>query len=646
MNRPDPASMFLEEASDLLEQIEALALHLGGASADADAVHSLFRAFHTLKGSGAMFGFSAVASLAHHVESALDQVRSGAAGFGPDLQQLTLEAKDVIRGMLEAGRGGEPLDGPAAELARRFEALGAGTCPAAAPASAARQARESRYRIRLKLDPGALRAGTNPSALFEELRSLGSCTVRARTGDIPALAAIDPELCYVAWDIDLSSDRGPQAIRDVFMFVADSVEIAVEGAGAATHPGSRCGLAAAAPAERTPPIGADSVRVPSEKLDRLVNLVGELAMNQSRLSQAAARRGGADLAAPAEELERLSRELREAVLGIRMLPIGTTFGRFNRLVHDLSRELGKAVDLVTEGAATEIDKNVLDRLADPLVHLIRNSVDHGIESQEERAARGKPVRGCIRLCAAHAGSAVVITIKDDGKGLDRHAIRQKALEKGLIGADAPIGDAALLDLIFHPGLSTARSVTAVSGRGVGMDVVKRQVEALRGSVSVRSEGGRGTTVALSLPLTLAIIEGLLVEVGPRPFIVPMAQVVENVELHREARSRHNGRRAVAVRGELCPYLCLRELFRDPSDEPELEKVVLVRHGGERVGLVVDRVVGSHQTVIQSLGRFYAGIPMVSGATVLGDGRVALILDVAGLVARNNPDGAAARRGLL
>jgi two-component system, chemotaxis family, sensor kinase CheA len=449
----------------------------------------------------------------------------------------------------------------------------------------------------------------------------------------------------------------------VFMFVEDGCELRIETAASAepcvdpSPAGSATPLplegnvplvtsdaqfpAANAPS-RKPPATESNVRVPAERLDRLVNLVGELVMNQSRLSQVAARANLSNLAGPVEELERLVDELRDNVLGIRMMPIGTTFSRFKRLVHDLSAELGKEIDLVTDGEETELDKTVLDQLGDPLVHLIRNSIGHGIERPEARATAGKPRRGVIRLAAAHIGSNVVITITDDGQGLDVEAIRVKALEKGLISADAKLSEREMYELIFRPGFSTAKQVTSVSGRGVGMDVVKRQFEALRGQVSITSKAGKGTTLTLTLPLTLAIIDGLLVEIGRDQFIVPMSVVTENVELPRADRSRNNGRNVVAIRGELVPYVRLRDAFAINGTELDVEKIVIAKHGDDRVGLVVDRVLGNHQTVIQSLGRFYRGIELVSGATIMGDGRVALILDLAGLVRmtdehRNQPN---------
>jgi two-component system, chemotaxis family, sensor kinase CheA len=427
----------------------------------------------------------------------------------------------------------------------------------------------------------------------------------------------------------------PDVIRDVFLFVEDGSELRIEPGEdlPVDEPAANVPL----PVEESRAPGAQvhpreaTVRVPAERLDRLVNLVGELVMNQSRLATAAARFRAPELAAPVEEIERLVAELRDDVLQIRMMPIGTIFARFRRLVHDLSQQLGKEIELVTEGEETELDKSILDQLGEPLVHLLRNSIDHGVEPVTERLAKGKARQGTIRLIAAHRGSDVVVTIEDDGAGLDRAAIRAKAVSKQIIAADANLTDKELLNLILLPGFSTAQSITSVSGRGVGMDVVKRQIDALRGSLTVASEPGKGASVSLTLPLTLAIIDGLLVEAGESQYIIPMAVVAENVELMQAERTRNNGRNIVAVRGELIPYIDLREAFQMEGVGPAISKIVLVRYEDQRIGLVVDRVLGTHQTVIQALGKFFRNIEVVSGSTVMGDGRVALILDIAGVV---------------
>lgn len=384
------------------------------------------------------------------------------------------------------------------------------------------------------------------------------------------------------------------------------------------------------------PSAAETLRVPSEKLDRLVNLVGEMVILQAQLMATSKRVADdfPDLQSTVEGMERLGAELRDIVLNIRMMPVGATFGKYHRLVRDLAKELKKEVELEIEGADTELDKTVLDQLGDPLVHLLRNSLDHGLETPEEREKRGKSRKGRICLTASHCGDRVVIGISDDGRGLDTERIRNKAVERGVISAEVRLGDEEIQQLIFAPGFSTAQQVTGISGRGVGMDVVKKKIELLGGEVKLESVFGRGTTILLSLPLTLAIIEGLMVEVDGDRVIVPLAIVTETIELTRKRRLEHNSRNMVDVRGHLVPYLRLRDLFGFRDNEAELERVVIVEQGGQRLGLVVDKVIGNHQTVIKSLGRLCRDVTHFSGATILGDGTVALVLDVPGLIRSN------------
>lgn len=670
MSHPDPTQTFLLEAEDLLTQIEEIAIDLDQQPADSEAINRMFRAFHTLKGSGAMFGFDAVANFTHHVETVLDQVRAGALGITSPLLVLILAARDQIKTLLHDAANPSAAAESARIIAGLEQIAGAAAHgappPSPHPKPAAAAAAQTTWRIRFRPSTTVTATGLDPASLLDELRALGPCEITADTAQLPELSALNPEHCYLSWDITLTTEKGRNAIKDVFIFVEDESQIEITEQGAAplsanahkdvapiTHapvepvaptPSVRPAapvattVPTATPAAPAPSPGAQkkphidsTIRVPSEKLDRLVNLVGELVMNQSRLAQISSRIDDGELSLPVEAIERLVAELRDNVLGIRMMPIGSTFSRFKRLVHDLSRELGKEIDLVTEGAETELDKTVLDQLGDPLVHLIRNCLDHAIELPEVRVAAGKPRRGTVRLAATHEGSQVVITIQDDGKGLDTEAIRAKAVERGLITAETSLSEREIFNLIFLPGFSTAKAITSVSGRGVGMDVVKKQLDALRGSIQLASQRGAGTTIQLTLPLTLAIIDGLLVELGGDRFIIPMSAVTENVEIHRAERSRQNGRNVVAVRGELIPYIRLRELFALPGDGPEIEKIVIARHEGQRVGLVVDRVLGNHQTVIQALGRFYQNINVCSGATILGDGRVALIFAVAGLV---------------
>jgi two-component system chemotaxis sensor kinase CheA len=634
----NPVDVFLQEADDLLVQIEAAALVLSQDPSGGETINEIFRAFHTIKGSGAMFGFDDLAAFTHQVETLLDKVRDGAVPVSGELANVVLAAADHIKLLLIAAQGGAPADGSSqASLLARVRALSAGDAPVVQAAVIARQAEpttEKSWQIEFRPAPWMLSRGGNPALLFRDLKKLGDCVIEAHTDRLPPLAEMQTDVCYLWWSVRLTSAHDEAAIRDVFLFVEDGSELRIEpetGAELKSPPIDTAGEKEVHSPAATLQAREATVRVPAERLDRLVNLVGELVMNQSRLATAAARFHAAELAAPVEEIERLVAELRDDVLQIRMMPIGTIFGRFRRLVHDLSLQLGKEIELITEGEETELDKSILDQLGEPLVHLIRNSVDHGIELPADREAKGKPRKGSIRLTASHRGSDVVVSVEDDGAGLDRAVIRAKAVAKQIIAPEANLTDKELLNLILLPGFSTSQTVTSVSGRGVGMDVVKRQIDLLRGSLTVSSERGKGALVALTLPLTLAIIDGLLVEAVESQYIIPMAVVTENVELPRVDRVRNNGRNLVAVRGELIPYIDLRECFEMQGEGPAIAKIVLVRWEDRRIGLVVDRVMGTHQTVIQALGRFFRQIEVVSGSTVMGDGRVALILDVAGVV---------------
>lgn len=642
----DPIQTFLQEAEELIAGIEESALALGSGDGSAETVNRLFRAFHTIKGAGGMCGLDEVAQFTHHVESLLDRVREGVIPVSPPLIELVLGATDQIKNLLECVQTGTAASTRSSDLlVARISELLNGSAPAGEkeilppppPAIPENSRAERVWRIRFHPNPGLLANGGNPVALLKELQSLGPCDVVAHTDDVPALEAIQSDRCYLWWDITLTARVDENAIRDVFIFVEDGSRIEIEElptAGARPAPGGLSQIErvqASGSVREKKVVKEATVRVPAERLDRLVNLVGEFVMNHSSLAQAASQCGSAEFANPVQVLERLVAELRDNVLGIRMLPIGTLFGRFQRVVHDLSAELGKEAELVTEGAETELDKSILDQLGEPLVHCLRNCLDHGVEPAEDRVSQGKPARATIRLTAAHTGSNVVISIEDDGRGINREAVRAKALDKRLVANDASLGDRDIFNLILLPGFSTARQVTSVSGRGVGMDAVKRQVDILGGRLSLDSTEGKGTRVSMTLPLTLAIIDGLLVQIGGDRFILPMSAVTENVELNRSERTRNNGRNILAVRGELIPYIDLRQSFQVRGSAPATEKVVIVQHGDDRVGLVVERVLGTHQTVIQSLGKFYRNVEVVSGATIMGDGRVALILDVAAIV---------------
>lgn len=657
---------FLDECRDLLSQVEDVTLALEPGALD--GVNHLFRIFHTVKGSAAMVGFTRVSAFTHHVETVLDLVRNGALDISSELVSVVLTSKDHIEALVAAANGGPPVsDEDEAMLSAGLDAL----APSAAPKVAAPKPERQRWQITLVPREGCTVAPAALEGLRTDLARLGELqvadelelfliaeTTADQIRDCAIFVESDAAVTIVGepyfGDVDggiVLFDELSEAVVAALPVVTDATPLVFKASiappvvAAPAAPSRVIGAPAVSAALATPdgiakPAATKSaaraetmVRVSSTKLDALVNLVGELVITQARLSQLTAGTPDPALTASVESLERLVIDLRDGVLGVQMMPIGSTFGRFKRLVHDLAGQLGKKIELVTEGADTELDKSVLDQLVDPLMHLVRNAVDHGIEAEDVRVSRGKKACGTVRLGARHEGQFVVITITDDGNGLDAEAIRKKAIERGLLDSEQQLPPGKLYELIFLPGFSTAKQVSDVSGRGVGMDVVKRQLDALRGVVTITSEPGRGATLSLRLPLTLAIIDGLLVEVDQSRYIVPLASVTEAVELPLGDRTRHNGRRAVDVRGALIPYVSLRDTFGTPGAPPDSERVVLLEDGGQRVGLVVDRVLGQRQTVIQSLGHMYRKIDVVSGATILGDGEVALILDIDGVVKR-------------
>ena len=643
---------FQEEAREILVELEAALLELNENRGDVELVGRVFRALHTIKGSGAMFGFDELAAFTHNLETAFDEVRNERMTITSDLIDLTLAALDQIRAMVEEGTGTPAADAAAcATILAKVRQLsgmppshasGRETVVTPPPRLAAVRGHAREWHIRFFPGPDLMRNGANPLLLLRELRQLGGLSVRASMAAIPPLVELDPERCYIGWEMMLASAAGRDAIRDVFIFVEDSCELVIELASnpveSYAQPGSVCKadtMARALEDKRIPsggrrsydkPDNATSLRVPAAKLDQFVDLVGELVTVQARLVEIAAGRDDPDVTAVSEEIERLTAALRENSMSIRMLPIRATFERFRRLVHDLARDLHKNVELTIEGADTELDKTVIDQLNDPLMHLIRNSMDHGIESPEVRVAAGKPATATIHLSARHSGANVLIGVTDDGRGIDADAVRARAVQNGLVAADAILTEAEVFSFILMPGFSTAKQVTDVAGRGVGMDVVNQHVEALRGRIEIASKVGSGTSVTLRLPLTLAIIDGLLVRVGQDFFVLPLANTLECVELTSQDIEKANGKHVATIREELVPYIRLRDFFDIDTERPEREQIMIAETESGRYGFVVDEVLGDHQTVIKSLGRFYRQVQFVSGATILGNGTVALILD--------------------
>lgn len=651
MTMPDVSETFRQEAQELLERLEQALLDLEQSPADHGLVDSAFRALHTIKGSGAMFGFEKVAAFTHEFETAFDRVRKGGVPPDGELIAVALAAKDHIRMLIERPQDADMAAGAAIleNLARAVSGTtrtNAAMDPQGVPAPEGATAGEVAWHLHIRFAPDVLVRGTNPLLLLDELRALGPCTVTVQSDAIPTLEEIDPEACYLAWDVLLTTAHPQAVIEEVFLFVRDDMELLLERAAgldeaatvtAAAVPSEEAGALRAAerPVKSEGEGNGDkagrSLRVQAERLDELMDRVGELVIAQARLTQLAGTTADANIKFVAEEIERLAASLRDTTIGIRMVPIGALFGRFRRVVYDLSRDLGKQVELATAGEETELDKTMIERLADPLVHLIRNAIDHGLEDPQSRVAAAKPAAGRVLLTAKHSGAEVLVTISDDGRGLDRERIRAKAEEQGLLAPGTVLADAELYQFLFHPGFSTAREISAVSGRGVGMDVVKRAIEGLRGSIDIATTPGHGTQVTLRLPLTLAIIDGLLVRVGGNRYAIPLPAVEECVELSRENDTRSTGRSFLNIRGDLVPFLRLREVFGAETAPDPYQKVVIVSTGDLRVGLVVDQIIGSHQTVIKSLSKLQADVEAFSGATILGDGTVALILDIAHLV---------------
>ena len=671
MTMSDAADIYRQEAGELLDSLEGTLLDLDKTPTDRDLIDTAFRALHTIKGSGAMFGFDSVAAFTHDFETAFDLVRKGKVAVSQDLLAIALAAKDHIRALIEAPEAADKLIGEAilANLQGLVApAVGPGFDPAvaypAAPSMAAMPSASAGvssggpgWHIVMMFNADVLRNGANPLALLDDLRQLGPCRITAITSSIPELQVLDPQDLLLGWMVDLTSDCPGSAIEDVFMFVLDdmmleykpllrqetSSRVEPTPAAGTDQPARSASVyadAAEPPAEpvtrrdylRRAEDKASSVRVPAARLDELMDRVGELVIAQARLSQLAHARTDVGIKAIAEEIERLASGLRDTTMGIRMVPVGSLFGRFRRLVHDLSRDLDKPVELVTSGEDTELDKMMIERLADPMVHLIRNAIDHGIESQAGRAATSKPSVGRIELVAEHVGAQVLITVRDDGRGLDAVAIRSKAEDQGLIQPGCVMTDQDLYQLLFNPGFSTAQTISALSGRGVGMDVVKRTIESVRGSIELATTPGQGSSVALRLPLTLAIIEGLLIRVGEGRYVIPLSAVEECVELPANLGGTSRPRSYLDIRGALVPFLRLRDLFEEDGKPDEHQKVIITSVGDIRVGLVADQIIGSHQTVIKSLSKLHCDVTMFSGATILGDGAAALILDVAQLVA--------------
>ena len=671
------AKVFFQESREGLDVMEAGLLGLSDA-ADKETINTIFRAAHSIKGGSATFGFAEVAGFTHGVETLLDEMRNGLRPVTAEGIQTLLQSCDCLREMISATEAGNPLDdGRIAALnAEIADILGESARAPARPISPVQSAAPGAvegapggWRIQFDPVPDLLRLRNEPTRMFAELARLGSLTVQADLSRLPGLAEIDAEACYLSWDIELRGSASRAQLDEIFDWVdpdcrleftpfgsavaaeAGTVQVALpESAPAAAAPAAPpppaivpSALAAAAPkttgagSAHKPGGESSSIRVATDKLDGIINLVGELLITQSMLAAFA---DGLDtskldmLRKGLSQLARNTRELQESVMQIRMLPISFAFNRFPRLVHDLSRKLGKSVEIKLVGENTELDKTVLEKISDPLVHLVRNSLDHGLETPEQRVANGKPPGGTIELAAFHEGGSIVIEVKDDGAGLNRPRILQKARERRLIAEDQELSDEQVDNLIFMPGFSTAEQVSDVSGRGVGMDVVRQNINDLGGHVQIFSRTGQGSTVRIRLPLTLAILDGQLVRVGKEIYIISLLAIVETVQVTRDRISNVlGGGEVFRLREEYLPVIKLGELFDIEPDSNEIEDglLVVVEADNKRVCVLVDDLLAQQQVVIKSLESNFKPVLGVAGATILGDGAVALIIDVRDLV---------------
>jgi two-component system chemotaxis sensor kinase CheA len=656
---------FLEESFEGLELMESSLLTL--VVGDNETIHSIFRAAHSIKGGAGTFGFDKVTEFTHLVETLLDEIRDGRREITPKDTELLLVSVDCMRILIEAARDEADYDeSKIAETTLLLEKTlemeaGSSDTEAVESEEATQEPAGKTWRITFIPEHHLVQTGNDPLLLFNALADLGKLTLKAKTEQLPPINEMDATELYISWELSLISEASEADIREVFEWVEDECKLEIEELTpppeAAQAPAVADIAAQAAPAEaalenpisvaQTPDKSdknkpkakqeVGSIRVGVDKVDSLINLMGELVITQSMLSELGNDFEISKLEKLKNGLDQLlqnTKELQESVMKIRMLPISFAFNRFPRLVHDLSIKTGKEVNLVVRGEQTELDKTVMEQIGDPLVHLVRNAVDHGIEPSDVRVANGKDKAGTITLDAYHQGGNIVIEISDDGGGINRDAVLSKAIEKGLVDSNATLSDAQVFDLLFEPGFSTAKEVSDISGRGVGMDVVKRNIQSLGGRIQVESEPGKGSKFKVNLPLTLAILDGQLVRVGSEVYIIPLITIVESLQAKAEFINRTSGDMALyRLREDNVPVIPIYQLFDLPAETTELNNslLVVVEADGQKVGLMVDDLLAQQQVVIKSLKDNYQQVAGISGATILGDGSVAMILDVPGMI---------------
>lgn len=660
---------FIEEATEHIQDIEQALLELEQNPSDKPLIERVFRAMHSLKGSGAMFGFEKISEFTHNLETVYDLVRNEEMVITSDLLNLTLASVDHLGALLkENADSSEALMVQHERLMKQIDEIviadnsrRAVVIETKAPVAVS-DADQKTYYILFQPYEDIMNNGTNPLFLIDELYSIGECIAIPITKKIPALDEFDANKCYTTWEIFLATQSDISAITDVFIFVEDDCELQVnlicdynllanpsfvEKIEEISVAQQEIGLAQLQDFvskmvipevklqqknkdEKTAVVGSkdqtiSSIRVASDKLDQLMNLVSELVTTQARLTLYAENDGRPELLNIAENVQKLSRQLRDNAFSIVLIPIENMLTRFQRLVRDLSKELKKEVTFEAEGTDTELDKTIIENLTDPLMHILRNSLDHGIETPKARMDKGKPAQGKILLKAFYSGANVIIQVFDDGAGIDPNFIRAKAIQKGLISVETPLTKKEILDLIFIPGFSTAANVTDVSGRGVGMDVVKRKIADIRGEVEVESEINVGTTLSIKLPLTLSIIDGLLVKIEEVHYVIPLS-VIDKIYAIEHTKIMKAFNNTIVLDGEQLPFFYLRHEFNLHENTATHEQIIVVRYEDKRVGIVLDNVIGEYQAVLKPLGKHYKKQEIISGATILGDGTIALVMD--------------------
>lgn len=667
--------VFFEESFEGLDVMESELLDMDPADVDDETVNNIFRAAHSIKGGAGTFGFMPVSEFTHVLETLLDEIRSGKRSMEPRYVDLFLQSVDCLRGMLsDMQDGNDPETERPAELRKEFEVILGMEQESAASENTDADSDEKDHGWLIDVHPHTdlLMTGNEPFRMFRELRELvgeDSFDVTADIDNVPELSSLTPEECIINWQIKVTTSVPLDDIKAIFEWVEDECDLtyspltgdADTTADNSTTPDQKAPEEQEQQPQETPEVVAEkapviaeaqkaakpakapkkaaessSIRVSIDKVDSLINMVGELVITQSMLGQLGQDFDLSRLAKLQEglsQLEQNTRELQESVMKIRMMPISFAFSRFPRLVRDLGGQLGKKVILETIGEQTELDKTVMEKINDPLVHLVRNSMDHGLETTEQRIAAGKSEEGTITLNAYHQGGNIVIEVADDGAGLNEDRILTKAIEKGLVPENNSLTPEEIHNLIFLPGFSTAEAVSDISGRGVGMDVVRRNIQALNGSIEVKSQRNVGSTFIIRLPLTLAILDGQLVKVCEETYIFPLVSIVESIQIHRSSLNHVTGSQYVMqLRDEYIPIVRLDQIFglRDDKDVVDEMMLVVVEGDNEKIGIVVDDLLGQQQVVIKSLEQNYQKVSGISGATILGDGTVALIIDISSI----------------